>query len=382
VDISAPHADTRYRAVGATFGPLAWREYQRLKPEIDAAIRGVLDSGVYVTGDDVDAFEREFAAFCGAGHAVSTASGTTALIVGVKALDLKPGDEVIAPAYTSICTTAAITHAGCSVRLADVDDATLTLDPDDVARRITRRTRGVVPVHLHGYVARMDALLEIAATHRLRVLEDAALAVGSLAGGRRAGTLGDAGAVSFAPTKVLGGMGWGGMLITDDAAIAYRARQLAGFGLPGIPGESELNLEGYNTQLSPIFAAALRVKLRHLPAGLARRRAIVARYTAACERLGIRTLRPHPGTEPTLRSFVVRVPDRDALAERIRTAGLDATPQYVPALHLRPVYAYLGHRRGDFPVAERATQELLCLPVHPDLADDEVDRVIDALQAA
>jgi dTDP-4-amino-4,6-dideoxygalactose transaminase len=382
VDVGAAHADTRYRTVGATFGPLARREYQRLKPEIDAAIRSVLESGVYVTGDDVDSFEREFAAFCGAGHAVSTASGTTALIVGLKALDLQPGDEVVAPAYTSICTTAAITHAGCSVRLADIDEETLTLDPADVMRRLTPRTRGMVPVHLHGYVARMDALLEIAATHRLRVLEDAALAVGSMALGRRAGTLGDAGAVSFAPTKVLAGLGWGGMLVTDDAAIAYRARQLAGFGLPGIPGESELNLEGYNAQLSPIFAAALRVKLRHLPAALARRRAIAARYDAACERLGIRTLRGHPGTEPTLRSFVVRVPDRNALARRIGDAGIDATPHYVPALHLRPVYAHLGHRRGDFPVAERATEELLCLPVHPDLTDDEVDRVIEALQTA
>jgi dTDP-4-amino-4,6-dideoxygalactose transaminase len=382
MDVGAPHADTRYQAVGATFGPLARREYHRLKPEIDAAIRNVLDSGVYVTGDDVAAFEREFAAFCGAGHAVSTASGTTALIVGLKALDLRPEDEVIAPAYTSICTTAAITHAGYNVRFADIDDDTLTLDPADVLRRLTPRTRAIVPVHLHGYVARMDALLEIAATHRLRVLEDAALAVGSMALGRRAGTLGDAGAVSFAPTKVLAGLGWGGMMVTDDASIAYRARQLAGFGLPGIAGESELNLEGYNAQLSPIFAAALRVKLRHLPAALARRREIAARYDAACRRFGIRTLRPHAGTEPTLRSFVVRVADRDALARRIAAAGIDATPHYVPALHLRPVYAHLGHRRGDFPVAERATEELLCLPVHPDLADDEVDRVIEALQTA
>jgi dTDP-4-amino-4,6-dideoxygalactose transaminase len=374
------------------------REYRALKDELDVAIYRVLDSGVYVLGEDVAALEREFAAFCGARHAVSTASGTMALIVGLKALGIgsgtgsgvrfdigsggRDGDEVIAPAYTSICTTAAITHAGGTVRLADVEEETLTLDPADVERRITPRTRAIIPVHLHGQMAHMDALLELSIRRSLRVLEDAALAVGAMWAGRQAGTIGEAGAVSFAPTKVLGGLGWGGMLLTNHDDVAYRARQLAGFGLPGGAGETELNLEGYNAQMSSVLAAMLRVKLRHLPAGLARRRAIAARYDEACDRLGIRRLHAHDAADPSPRVYVIRLPNRDALARHLREAGLDASPHFVPPLHLRPVYAHLGYRRGDFPVAERVTEELLCLPVHPYLTDDEVTRVIDVMSMA
>ncbi|MGQ0569856.1 MAG: DegT/DnrJ/EryC1/StrS family aminotransferase, partial [Armatimonadota bacterium] len=184
---------------------------------------------------------------------------------------------------TSICTSAAITHAGGLVRFADIEEETLTLDPADVASRITPRTRAIVPVHLHGQVADMDALCDIAGRHGLAILEDAALAVGATHRGRRVGGLGHAGAISLAPTKVLGGLGWGGILVTDDDRVAARARQLAGFGLAGGVGETELNIEGYNAQMSSLLAAALRVKLRHLPDGIIRRRAIAAGYDAACD---------------------------------------------------------------------------------------------------
>lgn len=259
------------------------RDYQALRPELEAAVLRVLASGEYVLDAEVAALQHSLAERCEVRYAVTTASGTLALVVALKAAGLGPGDEVITSPYTSISTTAAISLAGAHIRLADVHPDTLTLDPARVAAAITPRTRALVPVHRHGVVADMDGLLALGARYGLAVIEDAALALGASYRGRPVGWLATAGIVSFAPTKIVGGPGWGGALLTDDPVLAGRARPLAGFGtLP----EAEDGLEGYNAQLSSVQATVLRVKLGRRDQWLERRRAIARRYDAACDRLG------------------------------------------------------------------------------------------------
>ena len=361
------------------------REYGKLQSEMQAVLTNVLASGEYVQESIIGELEDRVARRCGVRYGIATASGTMALIVGLKALGVGPGDEVIAPAYTAISTTAAITHAGASIVLADISPQTLTLDPHDVVRRITPHTRAIIPVHLHGQLADMDALRAIAEEHELLLLEDAALAVGALYYNRPAGSLGDAAAVSFAPSKILGGIGWGGMVLTDSTVLATRARQIAGFGPASLPAsqqaETNHDLEGYNAQLSTLQAAALLVKIPYVDTWLGRRRAIAARLDTVCDRLGIQRLQPLPGSLPSYRAYVVLVPYRDDVSIRLQQIGINARAHYVPALHLRPVYARLNYTRGQFPVAERLTERILCLPCHPHLSDDDVDYLASALES-
>jgi dTDP-4-amino-4,6-dideoxygalactose transaminase len=356
------------------------RDYTALQSALAAAVQGVLASGEYVQDTQVAALEQELADRCGVAHAVATASGTMALLIALRALGIGPGDEVITAPYTSVCTTAAITHSGAAIRFADVKPETLTLDPERAAVAVTPRTRALLPVHLHGLPAEMDTLRAVAERHGLAVVEDAALALGARYRGQPAGSLGHAAAVSFAPSKILGGVGWGGVLLTHDPEAARLARQLAGFGPAPETEGTAVDVEGYNAQMSALQAAALRVKLAHLDAWLARRRAIAARYAAACDRLGLARLHPPAHTSPAWRTFVVLAPDRDAALAHFRAAGVEAAPHFVPALHLRPLYRRLGYGRGDFPAAEAAVDRLLCLPVHPQLTEAEVNRVIAALE--
>ena len=360
-------------------------EYGKLRSELQDALLQVLASGNYVQGPAIKDLEENVARRCGVRYGISTASGTMALIVGLQAMGIGPGDEVIAPAYTAISTTAAITHSGASIVLADILPETLTIDPDDVARHITARTRAIIPVHLHGMLADMDALRAIAERHGLLLLEDAALALGAEYHGRAAGSLGDAAVVSFAPSKILGGVGWGGILVTNSAALARRARQLAGFGPISAPvslqAETEPQLEGYNAQLGTLQAAALSVKLPYVDQWLSRRRAIATRLNAVCDRLGVERLQPAPATRPSYRAYVVLVPYREEVKLRLRQLGIEADAHFAPALHLRRVYARLHYAPGRFPVAERLTERILCLPCHPHLSDEDVERMADALES-
>lgn len=356
-------------------------EYEILQEDIDAALARVLRKGAYVADEEVAAFEKEFAAFCGVRFGVATASGTIALVVGLKALGLNPGDEVITAPYTAISTAAAIVHSGGRVVFADVKPETLCLDPDHVRSRITARTRAILPVHLHGQMAEMDPLMDLAAEYGLKALEDAALAAGAEYRQRRAGSIGHAGVISFAPSKLLGGLGWGGILVTDDKGLAVRGRQLAGFGPATMPDEPRERLNGYNAQMNSLQAAGLRVKLACLEGWIRRRREISARYDQACDRLDISRLHPPVWITPSPRVYVIRVADREAAMAELQSVGVDASPHFVPPLHLRELYAGLGYARGDFPVAERAADELICLPVHPHLTDEDVDRIIAGLEA-
>lgn len=226
----------------------------------------------------------------------------------------------------------------------------------------------------------MDPLCKIAQNHGIAILEDAALAPGAEYRDRRVGSLGHAAVVSFGPTKVLAGLGWGGILVTDDPEIDIRARQLAAFGPILEHADSNIDLEGYNAQLSSLLAACVRVKLRYLDKWLERRRTIAASYDEACDRLGIRRLHPQPWVKPSYRVYVIRHPQRNFAIMRLRELGIDASAHFVPAMHLREIYARLGYQRGDFPIAEKTTEELICLPVHPHLTDENVKYIIKSLE--
>jgi dTDP-4-amino-4,6-dideoxygalactose transaminase len=355
------------------------QEYALMKTAMDEAVLSVLQSGQYVLDENVRRLEETFAKFCGVTYGVGTASGTMALVVGLRAAGIGAGDEVITAPYTSKCTTAAISLANATIRFADIDEETFTLDPKKIAGAITERTRAIMPVHLHGQVADMDAICEIAREHNLFVIEDAALAVGAEYRQRRVGSFGQFAVFSFAPTKILGGIGWGGILVTNDDEIAVRARQISGFGYrPGI-GETELDLEGYNVMISSIQAAALNVKMPYLTTWLARRREIAARYDEACDALGITRLHPPAHTNPSWRTYVIRLPQRDEMLNCLQQRGIEAGTHFTPVLHMRPLYRYLGYKQGDFPVAEKVTSDLVCLPIHPHLSDVEVTYIIDAL---
>jgi dTDP-4-amino-4,6-dideoxygalactose transaminase len=356
------------------------REYQLLRHEIDAALARVLTSGTFAQGGETAAFESEFAHICGTKYAVSTASGTMAMVIGLRALGIRPGDEVLIAPYTCITTTYAISLAGAFIKFVDICKNTLTIDPGQVAQAIGERTRAIMVVHIDGQVAEMDQLRAVARRHGLLLLEDAASAAGASFRGKPLGSLGDAGVTSFGASKILAGVGPGGIVLTDSEEVAKRARQMATFGRVESSAETEFEREGYNAQMNELSAAALRAKLPSLPAWAARRREIAAQYDQACDRLGIDRLHPAPGTSPVYRFYVIRLPARDQMLHRLIQAGVEASAHFVPALHQRPLYHHLGHRQGDFPVTEQACSELICLPCHPHLGEQDIEYVIKVLE--
>jgi dTDP-4-amino-4,6-dideoxygalactose transaminase len=329
-----------------------------------------------VGGAAVEEFERAWAEYCGAAHAVGVASGTDALELALRAGGVGPGDEVITAANTCVPTVAAIVSAGATPVLADVDPHTRTLDPDSVAAAIGPRTRALVPVHLYGRCADMDALGALAREHGLLVVEDAAQAHGAEVGGRRAGTLGDAAAFSFYPTKNLGALGDAGAVVTDDAALAERARMLRSYGERE---QYRSELEGRNSRLDTLQAALLRAKLPHLDRWTARRRAIAAHYAEALAELPLALPDEPDGGVHAFHLYVVRTADRDGLRDALARAGVGTLVHYPRAVHEHPAYAPL---RRELPVSEALAREVLSLPLYPELADGEVEAVTAAVLAA
>jgi len=343
-----------------------------------ACIRA-LARGDYVLGADVSALEDEFAAYCGVAHGVAVDSGTSAIELSLRGLGIGAGDEVITAANTFVATTFAITHTGARPVLVDVDPDTSTLDPDAVGAAVTPRTRAIVPVHLYGHCADMDAIAALARAHGLAVVEDACQAHGARYHGRRAGALGDAAAFSFYPAKNLGAAGDGGMMVTGDAALADRVRMLRNYGQRQ---KYESQCLGHNHRLDTLQAAMLRVKLPRLDAWNAARRAHAARYDEALDGLPLVRPRSRPGVEHVWHLYVVRVSARDAVRARLADAGIDTGIHYPVPVHLQPAHADLGHRLGDFPVAERYARQILSLPMYPELPPAAPRRVAAALRAA
>jgi dTDP-4-amino-4,6-dideoxygalactose transaminase len=365
-------------------------QYHAIRDEIDAAVREVLESGWYILGRQLEAFETEFAAYCGVAHAVGVGSGTDALHLALMACDVGPGDEVITTPTSAMATVSAIQMAGATPVFVDVDPATLTLDPDAAAAAITPRTRALLPVHLYGHPAAIGPLAALGERHGLALIEDCAQAHGARFEGRLVGTFGVAGCFSFYPTKNLGALGDAGAIVTRDAALAERMRMLRNYGEQ--PGKRYHHvIPGVNSRLDEMQAAILRVKLRHLDDWNEQRRAIAAGYSAGIRNAAVRPPTEQPWARQVCHLFVVRSPYRDALRDHLARHEVGTQIHYPVPLHLQAAVAGRGDRgeptfgprgrRGDLPNAERAAAEVLSLPIYPELTEGQRRHVVDAVNA-
>jgi dTDP-4-amino-4,6-dideoxygalactose transaminase len=353
------------------------QQYLDLKPEIDAAIQSVLESGQFVLGREVAAFEEEFAAFCGAPYSIGLNSGTSALHLALLAAGVGPGDEVITVPFSFIATVATIGYVGARPVFVDIEPQTFNLDPARLEAAITPRTKAIMPVHLYGQPADMDPIVAIARKHNLVVIEDAAQAHGAEYRGRRAGSLADIACFSFYPGKNLGAFGEGGAVVTANPEFNRQIRLLRDWGAAK---KYEHTIKGYNYRMEAMQGAILRVKLRHLERWTELRRAHAAQYGR---------LLSAPVAPPVEMSYArhvwcvysVRTPRRDEVQARLLGNGVQTAIHYPIPIHLQPAWSELGYRRGDFPAAEQAAVEVLALPVYPELTEAQVATVAEALTA-
>ena len=354
-------------------------QHRSIADEVEPALHAVMERADFVLGHDVEAFEAEFAAYCEVEHAVGLDSGLSALELGMRALGIGPGDEVITPANSFIASSSAITFTGATPVWADVDPRTLNLDPDAVRAAITPRTRAIMPVHLYGQPADMAAISAIAAEHGLKVVEDACQAHGARFAGRRAGSLGDVAAFSFYPAKNLGAYGDGGMLTTRDPEVAERVRMMRNYGQRQ---KYEHVTNAWNRRLDTMQAAVLRVKLRHLDAWNEARQGHAARYGELLADSGLELPWTRPDVEAVHHLYVVRTDRRDELLAGLRERGIGAALHYPVPIHLQEAYRDRGIGEGAFPVTERAARRLLSLPLYPELLPEQVERVAAAVLEA
>ncbi len=359
------------------FGDLR-SQYRAIKSDIDAAVLRVLDSTQFVLGDEVAAFEREFASYCHTSDSIAVNTGTSALQVALLAAGIGPGDEVITVPFTFVASVAAIEYTGARPVLVDIDPVSYTMDPAAIEAAITPRTRAIMPVHLFGQPADMDPILDIARRRGLVVVEDAAQAHGADYNGRRCGSMGDLAGFSFYPGKNLGAYGEGGGVTTSNAEFARKIRLLRSWGEET---RYEHLVRGFNFRMDGIQGAILRVKLRHLDAWTAARQSRAARYRDVLA--GSEAVLPavRPGSTHVYHVFAVRLPNRDAWRAHLGEQGVQTGVHYPVPVHLQPAYADLGYGRGAFPVAEAVAGEVLSLPLYPELTDAQIDRVGDVMRA-
>ena len=350
-------------------------QYATIRKEVQAAIERVIESQQFILGPEVEALEREVAAYCDTRFAIGVSSGTDALLVSLMALGIGPGDEVLTTPYTFVATATSIARLGAIPTFADIDPATFNIDPSQIERKITRRTKAIVPVHLFGQMADMGAIMEIADRHGLPVVEDAAQAIGALRGGRRAGSVGAFGCLSFFPSKNLGAFGDAGMVLTNDERLAARVRLLR---VHGQESKHRAVVVGGNFRLDAIQAAVLRVKLRHLESWTEARRAHAATYREFFQTTRTAFLLPReaPDARHVYNQFVVRTPLRDALRKHLAQHGVASEIYYPCPVHLQAGLASLGHRATDFPEAERAALQALALPIYPELLPATIKDVV------
>ncbi len=357
------------------------RQNSALKEELLAVMNGVIDGGMFILGENVKALEEEVTRFCRTGFAVGMASGSDALYLSLLACGIGAGDEVITTPFTFYATAGAVVRTGATPVFADIEPETLNIDPFKIEDRITPRTKAVIPVHLYGCPARMQPLLETARRNNLKVIEDAAQALGAACDGAGAGTAGDAGCFSFFPTKNLGAFGDGGMVVTADAELARRMSLLR---VHGAGVKYYHTLPGCNSRLDEIQAAVLRLKLRRLDLWNRRRREIAAAYSARLQHLASGSedfLLPQepPYAYHVYHQYTVQTNQRDELQSYLKSRGIGTTVYYPLPLHLQEVFSSLGCRRGDFPAAEKACARVLSLPMFPELTADEIDYVAETI---
>jgi dTDP-4-amino-4,6-dideoxygalactose transaminase len=352
--------------------------YRRLRPEIDAAVARVLAGGWYILGEEVRAFEAEFAAYLGVAHAVGVASGTDALLLALRACGVGPGDEVITVAHTAVATVAAVELSGAAPRLVDIDPNSFTLDPALLAAAVTPRTRAIIPVHLYGRPADAAPILAFARERGLLVIEDCAQAHGARYGGRTVGSLGDAAAFSFYPTKNLSAVGDGGAVVTDRPEVAERLRLLRQYGWRE---RYVSDVPGYNSRLDELQAALLRVRLRHLEAENEARRRLAAGYDAALAGLPVQCPAPPGDSRHVYHLYVIRAERRDELQAYLAARGIGVGIHYPVPVHRQPAYAHLGYAPGSLPATEAVVGDILSLPMHPDLPAAAVEIVAETIRA-
>ena len=353
-------------------------QYEALKHELLPTVEKVLAGGHYVLGPNVTALEKEIAAFTGASFGVGVNSGSDALTLALRALDIGPGDEVITSPFTYIAPAEAIHQVGAKIVFADVDKTTFNLDPTAVVSKISSKSKAIIPVHLFGQAAPLREIAAIAKTHNLHIIEDCAQAIGAKYFNRPVGSIGALGCFSFYPTKNLGADGDGGMVVTNDEALAKKLRMLR---VHGIEKRYFHDLHGYNSRLDEIQAAILRVKLPHLNSWNERRAKIAERYIAGLKGLPLELPVTANGNTHIFHVFAILSNRRDALQKHLADRGVPTIIYYPQPLHLQKVYSDLGFQKGDFPVSEDLSEKILPLPMYPELTDAQVDHVISVIQA-
>jgi len=351
-------------------------QYRSIENEIREAVERVFESGQFVLGPEVEAFEQAFAALCRTSHAVAVNSGTSALHLALLAAGVGPGDEVITVPMTFVATVAAIVYTGAKPVFVDVDPATYTLDVGQLEAAISPRTKAVVPVHLYGQSADMDAILAVARRHGLAVIEDAAQAHGATYNGRAVGSLGDLACFSFYPAKNLGACGEGGIVVTSDLQKAVLVRTLRDWGQDGKYNHVRL---GFNYRMDALQGAILGVKLKHLAEWTEQRRSHACGYRASLQGCGLELPAEAVGRGHVYHLFVVRTQHREELQAHLAERGVQCAVHYPVPVHLQPAFAHLGLRAGSFPVAERCAQTVLSLPLFPEMTRDQRERVSEAV---
>jgi len=353
------------------------RQYLSIKNEIDKAIQEVIDKSAFIMGENVEEFENEFTKFCGVRYGVGTSSGTTALHLALIVCGIKQGDEVITVPYTFIATTEAISYTGAKVVFVDIEDRSYTIDTEKIEQAITERTKAIIPVHLFGQPADMDKIVGIAKKHNLVVIEDACQAHGAEYKGKKVGSLGDIAGFSFYPGKNLGAYGDAGMVVTDNRELAEKVRLLRDHGRNK---KYYHQVEGYNYRLDAIQAAILRVKLRHLEEWTEKRRRNAKLYNELLKGSGVRTPLEMEYVRHVYHLYVIRTEKRDELYLKLKDNGISAAIHYPLPLHLQEAYRYLGCKKGDFSISEACSESLLSLPMFPELAQEEIERIVDMIK--
>jgi dTDP-4-amino-4,6-dideoxygalactose transaminase len=349
-----------------------------IRKEIDAALARTVDNCSFCLGPDVVQFEKDFAAFCEAKHCLGFNSGTSALHAAMRILDIGPGDEVITTPFTFVATSWAISYVGAKPVYVDIDDSTFNIDPRQIELAITPHTKAILPVHLYGQPFDVDKVQAICRKHKLPMVEDAAQAHGAKYKGKVVGTFGDMSCFSFYPTKNLGACGEGGALVTNNDKFATRARSLREHGSTVRYYHDEI---GYNYRMEGFQGAVLGVKLKRLNKWTKERQRVAARYTELLAKTPLRLPLQAKYAESAWHLYTVRHPRRDELKKHLESNGIGCAVHYPIPLHLQKAYAHLGHRAGDFPVAEKASRECLCIPMYPELTDSQIHRVTDVIKA-
>lgn len=354
-------------------------QYEQIKKEVEEAVKEVLHSGYYILGPNVKALEEEMAAYCGTKYAVGVASGTDALRLSLISLGIGEGDEVITAPFTFVATTEAIVQVGAKPVFVDIEEETFNIEPAKIEEVITEKTRAIIPVHLYGQSVDMEPIMRIAKKYNLKVIEDAAQAIGAEYGLKKVGSIGNIGCLSFFPTKNLGGCGDGGMVLTNDERIAEKIKSLR---THGTKSDYIYSVFGYNSRLDELQAAILRVKLKYLDKWIEMRRQKASLYnelfssSPSGPSKGVKIPQEAPYARHGYCVYTICTPEREKLKEYLEAKGIGTKVYYPLPLHLQRVHKDLGYREGDFPLAEKASREVLSLPIYPELERDKIELVV------